>query len=195
MVQELFALSQTGSVRIAFDLVRCRLVEGNGLVFRLTLARYFKGDLYMRLDSQQVWDLIQLAAERGEVVDLSGQDISLLGLGDANLTGAIITDARLVETNLAGAELRGADFTNSDLTEVSFFRADLRGANLTSTYLFQTTLREANLEGANLSHARLNGADLYRANLKGIDLQGAEYNQRTRWPVDFDPKAAGAIYK
>ena len=138
----------------------------------------------MRLDSQQVEDLIQLSVERGEVVDLSGQDLSLLGLGDANLTGAIITDARLVETNLAGAALRGADFTNSDLTEASFFRADLRGANLTNTYMFQTTLREANLEGAILSHARLNGADLYRANLKGINLQGAEYNQRTRWPVD-----------
>ena len=41
--------------------------------------------------------------------------------------------------------------------------------------------------------ADLAEADLMDAELSGADLQGARYNSHTRWPIGFDPKAAGAI--
>jgi uncharacterized protein YjbI with pentapeptide repeats len=49
-------------------------------------------------------------------------------------------------------------------------------------------LRQANLAGAQLA-----GCDLGEAELKGAILAGATYDAQTKWPVDFDPKAAGAV--
>ena len=58
------------------------------------------------------------------------------------------------------------------------------GANLTGA-----NLGDANLEGANL-----NGAWLEGANLNGANLNGAKADEKTTWPLWFDPVAAGVIF-
>lgn len=49
-------------------------------------------------------------------------------------------------------------------------------------------LVDVNLRGANLY-----GVNLSRAALRGADLRGAKYNADTKWPLGFDPEAAGAV--
>ncbi|HNS41036.1 MAG TPA: pentapeptide repeat-containing protein, partial [Promineifilum sp.] len=56
--------------------------------------------------------------------------------------------------------------------------ADMRGANLRST-----DMRESNLVGADLSETTL----------QDTNLTGSRFDANTRWPVGFDPIAAGAI--
>jgi hypothetical protein len=82
------------------------------------------------------------------------------------LTGAYLVKAQLREVNLGGAELDKAKLHGADLN-----RANLLGANL---------------RGANLPAADLRGADLTDA-----DLEEAIADERTQWPVDFDPCSAG----
>ena len=49
------------------------------------------------------------------------------------------------------------------------------------------------LPGANMPGADLTGADLTGANLSDAYLRAAKYNANTKWPVGFDPVAAGAV--
>jgi uncharacterized protein YjbI with pentapeptide repeats len=46
---------------------------------------------------------------------------------------------------------------------------------------------------ADLSRAYLHGANLSRADLSGANLDEARFDEHTRWPENFDPKAAGAL--
>jgi hypothetical protein len=79
---------------------------------------------------------------------------------------------------LGHTNLRG-----SHAPEIRLIRADLSGAQLQ-----QTNLRDAELQKADLRGANLIGADL-----SGAKLSEARYDDKTTWPRDFDPEAAGAI--
>ena len=67
----------------------------------------------------------------------------------------------------------------------------LRGADLEAADLTNADLIGADLSHATLTNADLRGADLSGAILTGAELEGATYNAGTRWPVGFDPEAAG----
>ena len=45
---------------------------------------------------------------------------------------------------------------------------------------------------ASLANARLQGADLEGTVLEGADLNFARYDEQTRWPRGFSPRAHGA---
>ncbi len=122
----------------------------------------------------------------------------------ADLTGAQLQGARLVETvlnkaklscaqpnatdvrtrkctNLQGADLRVARLQGANLQHVRLQGADLREARLEGA-----DLRWAQLQGANLMWARLQGASLLGARLEGADLREARLEganlQHTRLP-------------
>ena len=80
-------------------------------------------------------------------------------------------------------DCRGAILVGADLSHF-----DLGGADLTDA-----DLSDADLSGAILWNADLSGADLSRANLVGAMLRLAKYNVDTKWPLGFDPVAAGAV--
>jgi uncharacterized protein YjbI with pentapeptide repeats len=46
--------------------------------------------------------------------------------------------------------------------------------------------------GANLDNANLQNADFSNAYLVSVSLKCSIYDQRTIWPENFDPAAAGA---
>jgi len=62
----------------------------------------------------------------------------------------------------------------------------MRGANLRGS-----RFQEALLQGTLLQGADLRGADLRHVHLRFTDLEGAFFDQRTRFPPDFDPYWAG----
>ncbi len=121
-------------------------------------------------------------------------------LGDRTDAGELLggqadsfTVAYLRGVELRGALLGGADLFGADLASADLRNADLGGATLCSADLRGADLGGANLLGTDLSDANLSGADLSGATLTNADLSGARYDDFTRWPDDFDPKAAGAI--
>ena len=92
-------------------------------------------------------------------VNLSGADLS-----GANLRGAKLIEADLSGTNLSGAYVRKADLSGTNLS----------GADLSSAHLFATDLSKTNLSGTNLSRANLSEADLRKADLSGANLRKAD---------------------
>ena len=91
----------------------------------------------------------------------------------ANLSHALLTQAKLREANLVGADLSGAQLQGVDLTRANLSYANLQGADLTGATLTQAALLGVNLQGADLTGATLTEAALIGANLQGADLSGA----------------------
>jgi uncharacterized protein YjbI with pentapeptide repeats len=121
------------------------------------------------LDGERKGEVVRFL---GEAELLNVEDAQVV-LDDADLVGANLKDAFLLDAelgfiNFAGANLAGADLSGSDLQF-----ANLRGANLAHATPYDTDLRFANLEGANLAYAELAGTLLGDANLADTNLRGA----------------------
>jgi uncharacterized protein YjbI with pentapeptide repeats len=122
-------------------------------------------------------------------VRLDRADLTGVGFGDIDLTGASFARAHMRLTGFEDATLTDADLSRADLREAGlglagiagadFQRADLRGAYLRSTYGAYSGLvadfRRADLRGADISIASLSGARFERANLTGADLSGTDF--------------------
>ncbi|MFJ8951087.1 pentapeptide repeat-containing protein [Streptomyces sp. NPDC102381] len=120
------------------------------------------------------------------------------GLYHANLTQASLVSVNLRHTDLTTAVLRRARCVLSDLRGAKMVETDLRDADFTETDLRESNLRKADARGAvfhraDLRMADLRGADLSTAHLVEARLVGALASERTRWPADFDPTAAGVV--
>ena len=156
--------------------------------------------------------------------DLTGKVFSKQNLDDANFTDANLTDAKfencsLKNCNFQGAVLNGtnlsyADMTGSDFRTASgraFFhstilnKVDLSGFDLQGSNTSEMKFREAKVRGTK-GFNQIYGSDFYMADFSGADLstamlldrtnfRKAKYDQVTRWPNDFDPKALGLIYE
>lgn len=86
----------------------------------------------------------------------------------ADLTGAVLRDASLTRSNLAGARMERVDARNA-----RFISSELRGANLSGAVLMSADLTNADLSGATLVGADLRRARFFRADLRGADLSQA----------------------
>jgi hypothetical protein len=130
--------------------------------------------------------------EGGQMLDLSGEDLSGLDLSRANLRGAILRGANLRWAKLRGADLRGAILIGADLRGAILIGAILREAILSGADLRGADLREAILRDALLRDALLREADLSRAILSGADFNGCAGNMSEvksmhidTWPVTY----------
>ena len=108
-------------------------------------------------------------------LDLSGAMLSAAKLSGAdlshdNLSGADLTGCDLHQADLSGANLQGAHLWRSNLSRANFNGAKMAGCTLGRTNLSNSALQLADLKGADLSFANLTYADLERADLSGTDL-------------------------
>ncbi|MHC8733461.1 pentapeptide repeat-containing protein [Arenicellales bacterium IMCC56312] len=99
---------------------------------------------------------------------LSGPNLRLAYLPNANLTNANLSNAMLI-----GADLNSANLTNANLTNANLIGVGLPNANLTNANLSGANLRLAYLPNANLTNANLSKAILYDAILTGANLSHA----------------------
>jgi hypothetical protein len=83
----------------------------------------------------------------------SGAVLSDANLIDAYLRGAVLSGANLRDAVLSGAVLRGADLRDADLSGAVLSGADLRDAILSGAYLRGAILSGAYLRGADISDA------------------------------------------
>jgi uncharacterized protein YjbI with pentapeptide repeats len=129
-------------------------------------------------------------AEPNVPVYLRGADFRDEDISGANLKGADLSQACLIDTYLCGADLReanlsGANLQRADLSDATLYRANLIDAtiddailtganlgrvNLWATVLIGVTLKRVDLTEANLNHAHLREANLSESNLSKADL-------------------------
>lgn len=128
------------------------------------LARARTLTILPRLDGSRKGSLVKFLYESNliEVINLSGADLS----------GAILNEAKLHRANLSEANLSQALLELADLSE-----ANLSGANLSQALLLFANLSEANLNGAKLHKADAHDANLGKANLNWADLSEATLNR------------------
>ena len=125
-----------------------------------------------------------------EPPDLSGADLSganhiqtdlrVAHLGWANLSGADLRAANLIGANLVKANLTGANLPGANLSGADLPAAQLIGANLS-----RAVLRAARLNGANLSGVDLRLANLSGANVSEADLSAAQFGWTVLGDVDL----------
>jgi uncharacterized protein YjbI with pentapeptide repeats len=123
-------------------------------------------------------------------VNLSGLDLQLSKLYDANLNDANISNTNLRKADLNHANLQGVNLSKSDLREVNFKDAHLTNAKFNgSLYDLKTEFPDkfepeehhmyfiyesAMLQTADLRGMQFNGIDLKKADLSGADLRKAQ---------------------
>jgi hypothetical protein len=112
-------------------------------------------------------------APAGPQVNWENCRLERVSLGGADLSHAILRNARAREANLVSAHLRGANLAYSELTAARLAHADLAEAVLTGSDLKDADLSHASLRGADLSHANLTGARLVGTDLSGARLDRA----------------------
>jgi uncharacterized protein YjbI with pentapeptide repeats len=135
-----------------------------------------------------------------EITGNSEKDMKHINLRDSKLNCSILENI-----DMSGdSDLNGADLSNAELTNINFSGANLKSANLKGTIMNNVNLSNAvlfaadlsnatikgDMQGANLNSATLKGADLSEAkNLdKVADFNGATYDERTKFPKNFNYK-------
>ena len=127
-----------------------------------------------RKDNKEISVLLERANLMG--AHLEGAYLIEAHLERTNLIGAHLERAYLGEAHLEGAILMGAHLEGAILAKAHLERANLgeahlEGANLIGADLECASLAKAHLEGANLNDANLEGASLAEAHLEGAELR------------------------
>jgi uncharacterized protein YjbI with pentapeptide repeats len=182
-----------------------KLLESSGDMAVRTVARTLTRVTLFNVNSKRKSTILRFLKEAGlindknSIVSLAGTDfrntnlhgsrLQRLNLANVNFIGAVFDEASLAGTNLmhancSQASLRSADLQKANLQEVNFSGADLSQANLDEAKLVKSNLRGAILKGAKL-----------RGDLTGIKMENAKYDDRTKWPEQFDPGAFGAVFE
>ena len=137
---------------------------------RKPLGLAFSAPYYVTVDS------LQPGPSRGPVgsVDCSDRPIEAgAPLQRCDLTGAVLTQAALPNTNLQHADLSGADLSRANVSIDNMAGAWLGGANLSNTHSANVSLLNAVAPGLNISgtstltsdnfgHAQLQGSNFLR---------------------------------
>jgi hypothetical protein len=100
--------------------------------------------------------------------NLISKDNNVLSLDGADLSGAVLSMAKVRGADLRRTNLSGAVLSNADLRQ-----ADLRGAVLASAKCRWVKLDAADLSGSNLERAELEAGYLLGAKLSGANLDRA----------------------
>lgn len=116
-------------------------------------------------------------------------DLTGTSLAGSNLAGAILVDANLTGASLAGAHLHGAKFSAADksLQAKILSGTVTESANLTNANLIGADLTDADLRGVNLTGANLTNADLRGAQVTGAKLTRAKTNGARGLPPSSTP--------
>jgi uncharacterized protein YjbI with pentapeptide repeats len=122
--------------------------------------------------------------------DLTGLDLSGLGMRDTDFTGAILAGVNFSASDLSSSVFSSADLSNAcliaaDLKSTVFKDSDLTGADLTHADLRNADLQDAVVEEAVLKNVRLDESALNGASFSRSDLTAACLNKASCREADF----------
>ncbi len=192
--QQNLAVAEEKALTIA-DSVNAERGELLGIIYR-TRDRTPDGQLTTPVHSaanrrRAVLRLIERDAEelaRTEERDLFGLNhlvnLSRAPLGDVDFSpGPDEPTQRFAQVSFTGSHFQNASLAGCDFEDVWF-----SGARLWFTDVTGASFRRVKFDGANLI-----ALDFREVELVDCDFTGAVYDESTRWPEGFDPRAAGAI--
>lgn len=124
--------------------------------------------------------------------------------GKAHAVPADFRACSFFGAQLGEIDLRKSNFSQSDFKRANFSGSDLSGVDCSGANFKRSIFEKANLENINLRSAGLIGCNFTRSNLKGADLTGAIitdadfslaiFDERTKWPVQFDASQFELIF-
>lgn len=79
-----------------------------------------------------------------------------------------------------------------NLSQANLLNASLRDGNYVGANFWMANLRKAYMVRSNFDDAIFGAADMTEADVDRASFSGATYDERTQWPVGFDPEAHGA---
>ncbi len=104
-----------------------------------------------------------------EECDLSGRILTGARMTHSNFSRTDFSNAVMTRADASHSEFEGADFTQADLTRVRLIDASCPHARFQSARLTQVDAR-----GADFTRANFAGADVTRMNFEDADLSGAD---------------------
>ena len=131
-------------------------------------------------------------------VDLREANMNTANASNSVMIEAVLTDARLNQTNFENGNLNQTDFRKTFASGANFKDAFLIKANFEGAFLIKTNfsngyLMEANLRNCALTEANFENANLYKADFRGADGLTLEQLSKAKslYLAEFDPE----IYK
>jgi uncharacterized protein YjbI with pentapeptide repeats len=138
---------------------------------------------------------VEIFDATGEVVYRAYVKDPTQGLRGASLESFVAPLAQLQGLDLSNSTLYWACLSDADLSFAKLAGAEMRGAILDGAICRHTDFRGADLSRDNLGgRTSLKGADLSNAFLERALLTDAVFDGTTKFPEDFDPKAAGMVH-
>lgn len=128
---------------------------------------------------EAVAELLKNEAKRNAILPyltnarLLNLDLASIRLLGANLENASFLRSNLCDANLSNANLRQVSFYKANLSHAVLLDADLKRASFFEVNLSHAHLSGADLSGTNFSGANLSHAHLFAADLNGTDFSGA----------------------
>jgi hypothetical protein len=107
-------------------------------------------------------------------------------LYDAPLNGANFSQANFSNANLIGAQLQKATLIEVNFHEANLFGANLHEAVLTGSNFCRTDLYKTDLSGAKLTRANLQGTQLAMTDFRGARLIGCTVYGLSAWDIKID---------
>ena len=95
-----------------------------------------------------------------------------------NLDNHTFSNSNICVSNFWECSLRNSKFNNLKIIDSVFVDADLYGAKF----------KNCILENSNFSHTLLSNCDFSSSKFKNINFRDAIYNEKTKWPKNFDLK-------
>lgn len=205
LIRELCSKDNAIALRALNELIALDLLEEDSLVkvqiplADLTQARFQGCDMHGAWLDGAI--LCEANFSKANLSKASGSDVQFK---QANFRGAKLVNAWLHHSNYQVADFERADLTGANLRFSNFRHARLEYANLSNADLnncdfSKTDLRDAQFHGTQIDKANFTEADVRYAdfsNAKGFNeaiFTRATYNDKTKWPAEFDYIKAGAI--
>jgi|TARA_B100000959_G_C14916513_1_gene597594 ectoine hydroxylase-related dioxygenase (phytanoyl-CoA dioxygenase family) len=114
-------------------------------------------------------------------------------LNKNNLSEINFMKLNLRKHNFKSSELQKCDFWETNLKNSNFSNTKIQECIFTDSILQNSNFKNSTLINSNFNHSNLKKADFSNSVIKNITLRDAIYDNKTRWPRDFNPKKFGAI--
>lgn len=135
-----------------------------------------------------IFNRVNLTNAKLSGIDLSATEISygkrskefVSYLLNADLTNADLSNAKLnkayfTEANLSGVILADSSMKQTQMSNVNLANSDLTNANLDKAYLGNADLSNATIENTRMTLINMNGSNLTGVNIVGADLDGSTF--------------------
>ncbi|MEZ5956164.1 MAG: pentapeptide repeat-containing protein [Hyphomonadaceae bacterium] len=96
---------------------------------------------------------------------------------DCDLSGRILTGARMTHSNFSRSDFSNAVLARADASHSEFNGADFTQADLTRMRLIDASCPQASFERARLAQANARGADFTRANFAQADVTRMNFDE------------------